>query len=372
MSQPIQFVGIDLHQDSLRVAVLPEGADAFHHEETLPADPARLRRLLRRVAKAGPIHACYEAGGCGFVVQRQISSWGWRCQVVAPSLIPQRPGDRVKNDPRDSRKLAHLLRAGLLTPVHVPSESEERVRSLVRCRGTFTREILSSRQYILKLLQARGYRFRDGKNWGTAYWTWLRGLDLKDEDQLTLQNYVALLESKLEIRRQIDERLEVLAEQEPWKGPVGRLRCLRGVKTLTALTLCTEIGDARRFPTARNLMAYLGLNVSEYSSGSSERRGGITKAGNAHCRSVLVEAAWNYRHRPRVGPAHAARQRGQPAAVQAHALRAQRRLHRRFLKLEQRLPAKKVVVAIARELVGFVWAILRGEEGLLQARTPRT
>lgn len=366
-----QFVGIDLHQDTVTLAVLPEGASECRCVETFSSDASRVRSFLKRVSKEGPVRACYEAGSCGYVLQRQITSWGWDCQVIAPSLIPRSPGDRVKTDRRDADRLAKHLRAGLLTSVRVPSEAEERVRSLVRCRGTLTREILASRHYILKLLQSRGHRFRDGRNWSQAHWTWLRGLDLGGEDALTLLTYLSLLEDKLRLRRVVDERLEALAKEEPWRGPVGRLCCLRGVKTLTALTLASEIGDARRFSTARQLMAYLGLNVCEYSSGGSERRGGITKAGNAHCRSVLVEAAWNYRHRPKESKDLLARSAGQAEAVRAHAMRAQKRLHRRFKKLEARMASSKAVVAVARELVGFVWALLRGEDGLLLARAPR-
>lgn len=371
MSQPTQFVGIDLHQDTVTLAVLPEGASECHCIETFSPDPSRVRPFLKKVSKAGPIRACYEASSCGYVLQRQITSWGWDCQVIAPSLIPRSCGDRVKTDRRDAERLARHLRAGLLTPVRVPTEAEERVRSLVRCRGTLTREILSSRHYILKLLQSRGHRFRDGRNWSDAHWAWLRGLGLEGEDKLTLLTYLTLLEDKLRLRRLVDERLEALAKEDPWRGPVGRLCCLRGVKVLTALTLISEIGDARRFATARQLMAYLGLNVCEYSSGGTERRGGITKAGNAHCRSVLVEAAWNYRHRPKETKDIQARAAGQPATVRAHAMRAQKRLHRRFKKLEVRMASSKAVVAVARELVGFVWALLRGEEGLLVARAPR-
>jgi transposase len=371
MPQPTQFVGIDLHQDTVTVAVLPEGASECAYIETFLPEPSRLRPFLKKVSKGGPIRACYEASSCGYVLQRQITSWGWDCQVIAPSLMPRSSGDRVKTDRRDAERLAKHLRAGLLTPVRVPSQAEERVRSLVRCRGTLTREILASRHYILKLLQSRGHRFRDGRNWSQAHWRWLRSLDLRGEDALTLMTYLTLLEDKLRLRHSVDERLEALAKEEPWRGPVGRLCCLRGVKILTALTLLSEIGDARRFATARQLMAYVGLNVCEYSSGGSQRRGGITKAGNAHCRSVLVEAAWHYRHRPRVSKDLEARMTGQPEAVRAHAMRAQKRLHQRFGKLEARMASSKAVVAVARELVGFVWALLRGEEGLLVARAPR-
>jgi transposase len=371
MSQPTQFVGVDLHQDSVVLAVLPEGAEKCSRIEEMLNEPARLRRFFQKVSKEGPVRACYEASGCGFVLQRALASWDVPCDVVAPSLIPRRPGDRIKNDRRDAEKLARLYRAGELTAVRVPSESEERVRSLVRSREALTREILSSRHYVLKLLQARGQRFREGKNWSHAFWTWLRAIQLPDEDALTLGIYVELLEHKLALRERVDQRLAEIAEQPAWREAVARLRCLRGIDTLSALTLSVEIGDARRFASARHLVAYVGLNVSERSSGGLQRRGGITKAGNARCRRVLVEAAWHYRHSPRLGKALLKRQQGERESVRLHAMRAQRRLYRRFRTLEPRMHSTKAVTAVARELTGFVWALLRGEESLLAARPPR-
>jgi transposase len=371
VSKRTQFVGIDLHQDSVTLAVLPEDAAQCTQVQTLANEPARLRRFFQRVLKEGPVRACYEAGGCGYVLQRALTSWDVSCEVVAPSLIPRRSGDRIKTDRRDAEKLARFYRAGDLTPVHVPSEEEERTRSLVRCRWALTKEILASRHYVLKLLQMRGHRFRGGKNWSLAFWRWLRSIELPGDDALTMAIYIELLEAKLAQRARVDARLEAIAQEPRWRDVVARLACLRGIATLSALTLACEIADAKRFARARHLMAYVGLNVSEYSSGGSERRGGITKAGNSHCRHVLVEAAWHYRHPPRMGSELAARMQGQPELVRLHAMRAQRRLHRRFEALEFRMASTKAVVAVARELVGFVWAIMRGEDGLLAARAPK-
>jgi transposase len=371
VAKSTQFVGIDLHQDTVTVAVLPEQGDHPLHVETLKNEPSRLRTFFERLSRQGPLRACYEASGCGFVLQRHLERWDVPCEVVAPSLIPQRTGDRIKTDRRDAVKLASLYRAGLLTPVHIPSEGEERTRSLVRCREALTREILSSRHYVLKLLQTRGQRFQDGKNWTHAFWSWLKQVRLEGEDILSLGIYVELLESKLALRARVDASLERIAKEKAWCDTVGRLRCLRGVDTLTALTLAVEIGDARRFASPRQLMAYVGLNVSEYSSGGSQRRGGITKAGNSRCRRVLVEAAWHYRHKPNASKALMERQEGQSEDVRLHAMRAQRRLHRRFETLELRMPSVKAVTAVARELVGFVWALMRGEKALLAARAPR-
>lgn len=372
MTDRTQYVGIDVHKDSVTIAVLPEAAAECSRVEVMANEPARIRRFLERVGREGPVSACYEAGGCGYVLQRELASRGIACQVVAPSLIPRRAGDRIKNDRRDARNLARLHRCGDLTPVRVPSPAEERVRSLVRCRGALTREVLASRHYITKLLLARGQVFRMGTNWKQPFWRWLRALALEGEDALTISTYVELLEHKLALRARVDLRLEQIAAEAGWREAVGRLRCLRGIDTLSAITLAAEIGDARRFATARALMAYLGMNVAEYSSGNSQRRLGITKAGNAHCRRVLVEAAWHYQHPPRLSGGLAARMEGQPEGVRLHALRAQRRLHRRFHALQMRLEPKKAVVAVARELAGYVWALLRGEEHLLAARAPRS
>ena len=359
------FVGIDLHQDTVTMAVLPEGAAEPVDVATMENDASKIRRFLVRASRHGPLACCYEASGCGYVLQRRLTAWGMACEVIAPSLIPRRPGDRRKTDRRDAIQLARLYRSGDLTPIRVPDVAEERVRGLVRCRETLTREILASRHYVLKFLQARGLRWGKASRWTQEYWTWLRGLQFEGEDQATFDTYLALLDQKLELRRDLDERIERLALEPDYREPVSRLRCLKGVDTLSAMVLRTEIGDVRRFESPRQLMGYLGLTVSEFSSGGLQRRGGITKAGNARCRRVLVEAAWNYRHPPRESKALRARREGLPARVVEHARRAERRLHKRFQALEVRMRSTKVAVAVARELVGFVWALLQPHDRAL-------
>jgi transposase len=212
-------------------------------------------------------------------------------------------------------------------------------------------------------------RYPDGKHWTLAHWRWLREVRLEGEDGATLATYMALLDFKIEQRSALDARIAAIAQEPAHRESVAVLRCLRGIDTLSAMTLVTEIGDVRRFASPRQLMGYLGLTVTEYSSGESERRGGITKAGNGRCRRVLVEAAWHYRHPPAISAALRERQQGLAPDVVAHAWRAQRRLHGRFVRLSCRMPPSKVVVAVARELVGFVWALLRREPRLLLARS---
>lgn len=370
MAESTLFVGIDLHQRSVTMAVLGAGASECESVDELPTDLPKLRRYFARLlARGAPVRACYEASGSGFVLQRALTRWGVHCDVIAPSLIPVRPGDHRKTDRRDAVKLAQHYRAGNLVAIRVPSEEEERVRALVRCRETLTREILRSRHYVLKLLQARGITYSGGKHWTQAHWKWLRELELPGEDKETLATYLALLDFKIELRRGRDARIERAAQEPVYRDAVALLRCLRGIDTLSAMTLVTEIGDVRRFESPRKLMGYLGLTASEYSSGESERRGGITKAGNSRCRRVLVEAAWHYRHPPATSVALRERQAGQPPDAVAHAWRAQRRLHARYVRLTLRMAPAKAAVAIARELTGFVWALLRREPRLLLARS---
>ena len=368
MAQSTLFVGMDVHQDSVTVSLLPEEAGGPEDTRTLPHDLAKIRKYFGRLSKRGPVRACYEASGCGYVLQRALARQGIACEVIAPSLIPQRAGDRRKTDRRDAVKLARLYRAGELTPIRIPDEAQEQVRSLVRCRETLTREILKSRHYIMKFLLTRGLAYRAGRNWTQAHWAWLRKLKLDGPDATTLRTYLELLEYKLVQRETLDKEIEEIAFSGAYRKPVGRLRCLRGVDTLTAMTLVCEIGDVRRFASPRQLMGYLGLTVSEMSSGGVERRGGITKAGNARARRVLVEAAWHYRYPARRSRTLDKRQEGQPPSIVSYSWRAQKRLHKRFHSLVYRMAPSKAVVAIARELVGFVWALLHDDPALLAPR----
>lgn len=308
----------------------------------------------------------YEASGAGYVLHRWMLAWGHQCEVIAPSLIPTRPGEQRKHDRRDATQLARLYRAGELVVIRIPSESEERVRDLVRCRETFQREILKSRHYLLKFLARRGYVFRDGNNWTVRHFTWIRRLltdgSLIEEDHVVVSEYLILLEFKLQRRDEIDGRIEKLALQPLYKPIVERLRCFRGIDTHSAMVLACEIVDWRRFERPGQLMCYLGLVPREHSSGTRQHRGAITKAGNSHCRHVLVQAAWSYRHPPRRSQLLSKRQEGQPPEIVAHAWKAQMRLHKLFVRVSMRRNSRIAAVAVARELVGFLWAALQSLE----------
>jgi len=361
------YLGLDVHKESVTVAVLPEGATAPTRLERLPNDFAKLRRFINRLAEQGELRACYEASGAGYVLQRAMREWGYQCEVIAPSLIPTKPGVQRKHDKHDAAQLARLYRAGELTIVRIPSEAEERVRDVVRCRETFQRELLKSRHYILKFLARRGFVYREGTNWSRPHLRWLEQLaggasSLAPEDLLVYREYLALFEYKLQRREELDRQIEELALTPSLAQAVNRLQCFRGISVHTAMVLATELVDWRRFDHPRQLSAYLGLVPSEHSSGNRERKGSITKAGNSHCRHVLVHAAWSYRHRPQIGDQLKARQKGQPASVVAHAWKAQQRLHKRYTHLAYRKQPQVAVVAVARELVGFLWSVMQEVE----------
>jgi transposase len=365
MNEGITYVGMDAHKASIQVAMLTPGRRE-PLEWQLVNEPQAVRRLAKKLVRQAPgeVICCYEAGPCGYALQRRIRAVGVACQVVAPSLIPVKPGERIKTDRRDARKLVNLLRAGLLTEVHPPTPEEEALRDLCRCREDAKEDLLRSRHRLLKMLLRRGIIWSAGKrNWTRRHREWLEGLRFESvADQVVFQDYL-LATGQIEERiARLDSRLEDLAGEEPYRKPVAWLRCFRGIDTVTATTLVAELHDFRRFHSPRELMAYLGLVPSEHSSANSRRRGSITKAGNCHVRRVLVETAWHYRHVPALSRKYLRRRRGQPAWVVGLADRAQERLHRRYVRLSAHgKPHNKVVVAVARELVGFIWVALRGD-----------
>ncbi len=366
-ARPMIYLGMDVHKDSITIAVLPQSAKAPSRLEKLANDLPKLKKWLERVARDGEIHACYEASGAGYVLHRALAEWGYACDVIAPSLIPKRAGVHRKHDKRDAADLARLFRAGELVAVRIPSEADERVRDVVRCRETFQREILKSRHYILKFLATRGFVFREGTNWCTPHLKWLQhlttdGSPLASEDRLVYREYHALLMYKLQRREELDRQIEQLAELPTLKPMVQWLQCFRGISLHSAMVLATELVDWRRFERPSQLACYLGLISREDSSGNRQRLGSITKAGNSHCRHVLVQAGWSYRHRPQISVDLKRRQAGQPPAVITHAWKAQQRLHARFNHLSYRKRPQIAVVAVARELVGFLWAVAREVE----------
>ena len=363
MVEATTHVGLDVHKQSISVALLlPGSVKAVQWEMRNEAgEVRRLVRRLRRDAGESAVLCAYEAGPCGYVLQRQLAREGVACQVVAASLIPRKPGDRIKTDRRDARKLAELLRAGLLTEVRPPSAAEEALRDLCRCREDARVDLMRARHRLGKMLLRRDLRYVEGRPWTEQHRSWLWNLKLEHAtERMVLEDYLLAVEQVGTRLATLDAQLKEVADQEPYRERIGWLRCLRGIDTITAVSILAELHGFERFAKPRQLMAYLGLVPSESSSGASVHRGAITKTGNRHLRRLLTEAAHHCRHRPGVGAALRRRRAGQPAAVIALADRAQQRLHRRYsrLLLGRGLPVQKIVVACARELTGFVWALL--------------
>jgi len=360
MLKSTTIIAFDQHAATTVAAVLLPGhrTPALH---TLTSEVPTILRFVERMGRQAPVACCYEAGPCGFDLQRGLAAHDVPCDVIAPALIPRRPGDRIKTDRRDAGQLAILYRAGALTPIHIPTEQEEAARDLLRCREDIRADLLRARHRLSKFLLRHGRRFTGTKKaWSQRHTVWLRSQTwpLPALEQ-THAAYLRTVDEALARLAAVEQDLRSLLDLEPLRPRVARLRCFRGINDLTALTIAAELGDPRRFLTAPRTMAYVGLVPSEHSSGGQRARGAITKTGNAHLRRVLVEAAWHYRHRPFVSATLRRRQHGAPPSAIAQAWAAQQRLHRRYHRFAARgKPSQHIITAVARELTGFVWATL--------------
>jgi transposase len=358
MAEPTH-IGLDVHKETIAVAVLRPGSSTCD-QRVIPNTPEALRKLLARFPDRAALRTCYEAGPTGYDTQRLVSSLGIDCEVIAPSLIPRRSGARVKTDRADARNLARLHRAGELVAVRVPSAAEEALRDLVRAREDLKGDRRIARQRLRSFLLRYGKRYPGGSDrWSSRFEVWARAQ--RFEEAACQAAFAHLLSAYFMRDTQlaaVDAQIAELALAEPLAGDVARLRALRGIDTLTAVTLVTETCDFRRFATAASFMAFTGLVPSEHSSGATVRHGSITKTGNRHVRRVLVEAAWAYRHAPAVRGGLRARLEGQPPEVLAYSWAAQCRLCATYRRLAARKGANKAVVAVARELAGFVWGAM--------------
>jgi transposase len=355
-----KYVGMDVHKETIAVSVADGTGGEPRYLGEIPNTPEAVVKLVRQLKQGRvPLRFCYEAGPCGYELYRQLRTLGQDCQVVAPSLVPKKPGVRVKTDRRDSLSLARLFRAGELTAVWVPGEAQEALRDLIRAREDLMRMQKQAKQRLLGFLLRHGKRYAGKNRWSQAHFRWLETVKFdRPVQQIVFQEYVDLVQA-------LGKRVEAMDDQIPEPGAqsnfaplITGIMALRGFDRLAATTLAAEIGDLRRFPSATQFWCYLGLNPSEHSSGSRRSRGGITKTGNGHVRRILVEAAWCYRH-PARKTAHLQRRAEKaPEAVQVIAWNAQKRLCARFRALSARGKlAVKVGTAVARELAGFIWAI---------------
>jgi len=368
MSTSVVYVGLDVHKDSIVIAVARDGREAAEKWKSIPYDGVRLRKALKMLVKNGQVlKVCYEAGPTGFGLCRRLREAGIDCSVVAPSLVPGKPGDRVKTDRRDARKLAHFLRSGDLTEVYVPDEAVEAIRDLERARDDAKCAERVARHQLSKFL-LRHDRHWDGTTWTVKHRDWIRGQKFEyPAQQRVLEDYLKSVEDLAERVERLTAQVEELVQDTVLAPLVKALQAFRGISVVSAVTIAAEAGDLRRFATASQFMSYVGLVPSEDSSGKRRRQGAITRCGNGHLRRIIVEAAWHYRHLPLMSKELRRRNKGLAPGVQRIAWEAQKRLNQRLYHLiHAGKSVQKAITALARELAGFIWAVGQ-EETLLEA-----
>jgi len=362
VSTMITFVALDSHKKQHSVAVVyPHTGELA--QWTVRNSQKDIAKMVKKVKQQAPgnVRFCYEAGVCGFVLKRWIETQGCSCSVIAPSLIPVKPGERIKTDRRDARKLLTLFMNGQLTEVHAPSVEQEAARDLTRCRQAAQEDVQRNRHRLLKFLVRHGYLYSEGDHWTDRHRQWLESLVFEQTLlQEVFDQYVTELEHSEQRLACLDKQVAQLAQSEGYRPVVELLCCFRGIEMLTAITLVTELFEFGRFESPEALMNYLGLVPSESSSGDQQHRGRITKTGNRRVRRLLIQAAWHQRHGYTISKTLRRRRRGQPQWAIDLADKAGQRLRRRYRALTERSKEPcKVVVAIARELSGFIWAMLR-------------
>jgi transposase len=357
------YVGLDVHKDTIAIAYAPDdrGAEVVSLG-TIATRQCDIDKLIRRLqAKGATLVFVYEAGPCGYWLYRYLTRRGFSCSVVAPSLIPRRAGDRVKTDRRDAATLARLMRSGDLTSIYVPTVADEAMRDLSRGREDAVRDLKRSKVRLKAFLLRQDIRYEGKANWNAAHLRWLSEVVCPTPaQQIVFQEYVRAVSEQAERLRRLEVELQAAVKGWRLYPVVEAVQALRGLELTGAVTLIAELGDLTRFDTPRKLMSYLGLTPSEYSSGAHRRQGGITKAGNGHARRALVEGAWAYRYPAKVSRHLQLRLEKLPSEVQAIGWKAQVRLCRRYRQLTARgKHVNQVVVAIAREMAAFAWAIAR-------------
>jgi transposase len=359
MNKTVHYLGLDVHKESIAVSIAPQNSTEVRRYGIINGSLDAVDKLLKKLCcDHVELRVVYEAGPCGFVLCRHLRNQGIHCEVVSPSLIPKKASDRVKTDRRDADQLARLYRAGELTAIHVPDQEDEAIRDLIRARYSAVADLRQARHRLKGFLLRLGFRYGGKSSWNDAHKRYLSGLVMPQApQQIVFQECIhAIDDASDRLNRLTQAALDALPGWK-WEPAVRALMSLRGVQELTAMTLVAEVGDFNRFADPRSLMHFFGLTSSEHTSGDKRHQGGITKCGNAHCRRVLSEAAWQYRLKPKVSEAIHKRQEKQTKEVRLIAWKAQERLHKRFKQLSVRKKSVVAATAVARELAGFVWAI---------------
>jgi len=359
----VHYVGMDVDKEKIVLARLAAGRTAEVQEHVIANTPSAVKKYFTALLAGAEVHASYEAGCFGFGLYRQLSAMGVTVVVAAPGLIPRKPSDHIKTDRRDARTLAMTLRAGQLTGIYVPTAQDESVRDYLRMYEDLRGDLRICKQRVLHFLLRRGIRYDQGGPWTVKHKNWLSSLEFSDpRDRKTLDMYLSTMQEIEGKCSEAAEEVEQIASQEPYRQQTKKLTAFKGIKTLIALSFVAEIGDFRRFPNARQFMAYLGLVPSERSSGNKRRQGAITKAGNSHLRRLLVEAAWHYRSYHPSSRVLTERRKGVDPQILTYANRAGRRLSRKYMHLLLRGKRSQVAVtAVSRELAGFLWGAMTGQ-----------
>ncbi len=358
------YVGMDVHKETIAIAVFKNNNKNVEFERQIRNEPSKIKKFFKKLKENEEnIITCYEAGPTGFALYRLLEDMGIGCSVAAPSLLPRRPGDRIKTDKRDAIMLAKVLRNNEIVPVYVPTKSDESVRDFLRMCDDMRSDLKKQKQRLLQFLLRLDKKYETGKNyWTGAHRSWMKSIKFEETVHQSVfdEYYTTILEQEAKIDR-LKQRIEEFSAEERYAEKVSKLKCFKGIDTLTALTFVAEIGDFRRFSKAHEFMAYLGLVPSEHSSGGKRRVGGITKTGNSRLRKLLIESGWHYRH---YLPSKrlTMRRRGQSLETISYADKAGHRLNKKYTKMIARGKiAQKTVTAVARELSGFIWGMMVGK-----------
>jgi transposase len=361
-----KFIGLDVHSKTISVAIADEGRKGeVRHYGTIDNTFEAIDKFITSITATGvELRFVYEAGPCGFALYRYLTGNGFKCIVTAPAMIPKRKSVRIKNDRRDALTLARLYRAGELTGIYVPDPEDEAIRDLTRARNDARLAERKAKQRVISFLLRHNFVYPGKKPWTKTYFVWLAKVSLKHPAQkISLQEYIDAVHESTERVKRLNEQISLAVEEWRMAPVVKALQSLRGVSLITAAITVAELGDIARFQHPKELMAYLGLVPSEHSSGESIKRGHITKTGNSHARRVLVESAWTYKHHARVTSYLIKRQRDLPKSICQISWKAQLRLCARYRRMMARKkPMQVVVVAIAREIAAFMWAIAKEVE----------